>query len=141
MRAADARRGTTMRTTSGMAGPFAWGDDTDRATGLDGLRRLDRRRVTQCALSRICGVCAEPLGRPVVFVGDRDEDARNAFHAPPLHEDCAHALLAYPGADPGWRLVRTAAFELVRPAREDSDRRPRFVPSARLGTPGHARDA
>lgn len=30
---------------------------------------LDKAWVTRCALSRICGVCAEPLGRPIAFVG------------------------------------------------------------------------
>jgi len=122
-----------MRTPRGMEGPFAWGDATDRATGLDGLERLERRRVTQCALSRVCGVCAEPLGRPIAFVGDAREVGRNAFHAPPLHLDCARDLLAYPGADPGWQVITAGAYEFVRPGRDDTDRRPAFVPVALLG--------
>ena len=38
------------------------------------------RWVTQCALSRICGACARPLGRPIAFVGTAEEVGRNAFH-------------------------------------------------------------
>ena len=88
---------------------------------------MDRKWVTQCALSRICGVCARPLGRPIAFVGTAEEVGRNAFHLPPLHVECAHALL-----DESTQVVTTAAFEFVRPAKEDLDRRPRFEPHALL---------
>ena len=36
-------------------------------------RIQDRRWVTQCALSRICGGCAMSLGRPVAFLGTPDD--------------------------------------------------------------------
>lgn len=107
-----------------VSAPFAW------ETGDDGRRVLVAARVTQCALSRICGACAESLGRPIAFVGDDLEVARNAFHNPPLHESCAEGLA---GVEPSWQVVRTAAFEFVRPTSEDLDRRPVFVPSALLG--------
>ncbi len=108
--------------------PFAW------QTAADGsLGDLVGARVTQCALSRICGVCAQSLGRPVVFLGTADEVGRNAFHAPPLHERCATSLPSWAGADPGWHSVRTAGFEFVRPVREDVDRRPTFQPNSLLG--------
>lgn len=116
-----------MRTPLGMDGPFAW--DPSPA---DPLGELVGRRVTQCALSRICAVCAEPLGRPVVFVGTPQEVGRNAFHVPPLHEQCARDLLGHPGARPDWQVVATAGFEFVRPAREDADRRPTFQPNSLL---------
>ena len=90
----------------------------------------DRRWVTQCALSRICGGCGTSLGRPVVFLGTPDEVARNAFHLPPMHVGCAEELVRTPEADPSWVLVRTAGFEFVRPAREDRDREPRFEPNS-----------
>ena len=104
---------------------------------------LDKRRVTQCALSRVCGVCGAGLGRPIAFLGSAQEEGRNAFHFPPTHEACATALLAaYAGlagpvlgqeeAPAAWVLVTTAAFEFVRPGREDADRRPTFEPSAIL---------
>ena len=116
-----------MRTPNGMDGPFAW----DPAPG--GLGELDTRRVIQCALSRICGVCAEPLGRPVVFLGTPEEVGCNAFHAPPMHAGCAHELARVPGADARWEAVATSGFEFVRPAREDLDRRPTFQPNSLLG--------
>ncbi len=103
--------------------PFAWGAS---------LADLDGKRVTQCALSRICGVCGQSLGRPVAFVGTPLEVARNAFHAPPLHVTCAEELRAMQGADPAWELLTTAGFEFVRPSREDEDRRPTFRPNSLL---------
>ena len=109
------------RAVDPVSAPFAW------EAGADGRRELVGARVTQCALSRICGACAESLGRPIAFVGDDLEVARNAFHAPPLHEACAEGLAA---AEPSWRVVRTAAFEFVRPTKDDLDRRPTFQPSA-----------
>jgi hypothetical protein len=95
-------------------------------------RLHERRWVTQCALSRICGCCAMSLGRPVVFLGTPDEVARNAFHLPPMHLDCAEELRRTPGADDSWQLVATSGFEFVRPAREDPDREPRFEPNSPL---------
>ena len=91
------------------------------------VRTMDRKWVTQCALSRICGVCARPLGRP--DEGDRaaEEVGRNAFHLPPLHVECTPALVGE-----STQVVTTAAFEFVRPAKEDADRRPRFEPNSLL---------
>jgi hypothetical protein len=88
---------------------------------------LDRSWVTRCALSRICGVCAEPLGRPIAFVGTAAEVGRNAFHLPPLHLGCAQAL-----AGEATQVVTTAGFEFVRPAKEDVDKRPTFQPNSLL---------
>jgi hypothetical protein len=91
----------------------------------------------------VCGVCGATLGRPIAFVGSPDEAARNAFHFPPTHLACARAMLteydavaapvlgqAAPVTE--WVLRTTAAFEFVRPGREDADRRPTFQPSAIL---------
>lgn len=95
------------------------------------VREWSTKEVTRCALSRVCGMCGEPLGRPVAFVGTELEAARNAFHAPPLHVSCAEALLATPG---DLVLVSTSGFEFVRPTREDADRRPTFQPNSLLGS-------
>ena len=100
--------------------PFAWGASLDDLVGA---------RVTQCALSRICGSCGRPLGRPIAFVGTAREVGRNAFHAPPLHLDCAVDLRT---VREEWQLVTTAGFEFVRPGREDEDRRPTFQPNSLL---------
>lgn len=122
----------------GVPVPFACGTDTGHAGGSTpaSVRVLDKRRVTQCALSRICGVCGAGLGRPIAFLGSPVEVGRNAFHFPPSHLECAEALLAaYAGVTEPvlgqeevapWVLVTTASFEFVRANREDLDRRPTF---------------
>lgn len=127
--------------------PFACGTDDPYGAARDGsplsVRHLDGRRVTQCALSRICGVCGDGLGRPLAFIGSPDEAGRNAFHFPPTHLDCARALVAafdgvtepvlgQPEPVPSWVLVTTSSFEYVRPGREQVDRRPTFQPGALL---------
>ncbi|PKH39005.1 hypothetical protein SAMN05192575_103304 [Nocardioides alpinus] len=127
--------------------PFAAGTDVgygDRAPGAAlSVRDLDVRRVTQCALSRICGVCGAGLGRPLAFVGSPRDVDRLAFRFPASHVDCAEALLAsyadvvepVLGQDsvPGeWVLVTTASFEFVRPSKDDLDRRPFFQPNGVL---------
>jgi hypothetical protein len=130
----------------GVPVPFACGND-GYGGPRDGrpptARLLDRRRVTQCALSRVCGVCGSGLGRPVAFLGSRLEADRNAFHFPPAHLACASALRAAYGdlAEPvlgqdavpeSWVVLTTAGFEYVRPGREDVDRRPTFQPNSIL---------
>ena len=107
-----------------------------RAAGVVVLREAsrihERRWVTQCALSRICGGCAMSLGRPIAFIGTPEEVARNAFHLPPMHVACAEELRSGPGADATWQLVTTSGFEFVRPSREDLDPDPRFEPNSLL---------
>jgi len=93
-----------------------------------------RSWVTRCALSRICGSCAESLGRPIAFLGTGEEVARNAFHAPPMHVACAEDLLRGADADPGWSITLTSGFEFVRPNREDVDREPTFQPNSLIGS-------
>lgn len=118
----------------GVPVPFAAGNEVGAS-----VSDLDKRRVTQCALSRVCGVCGASLGRPLAFIGSRRELDRMAFHFPASHVPCAESLLvAYadlvePVLDldtaPGeWVLVTTASFEFVRPAKDDGDRRPVFEP-------------
>jgi len=107
--------------------PFAW-----ETTADGGLREPVAKLVIQCALSRICGVCRDSLGRPVAFVGTTAEVGRNAFHAPPMHVGCAEQLRRLPGADPTWQVVTTSGFEFVRANREDVDRRPTFQPNSLL---------
>ena len=88
---------------------------------------LDKARVTQCALSRICGVCGDGLGRPSPSSAPPQEDGRNAFHFPPLHRECAEPLgprtlarprpVLGPGPDAGERVVVTTLGLRVRPPR------------------------
>lgn len=130
--------------------PFACGtpayrrpSSTDGPAEIPSLRELDGRRVTQCALSRVCGVCGAGLGRPLAFLGSPEEADRNAFHFPACHLACAEALLGelagldapvlgQPEPVASWVLTTTAAFEYVRPGSEDVDRRPTFQPHAVL---------
>lgn len=93
---------------------FAWTDG-----------ELDRRRVVQCALSRVCAVCGLPLGRPIAFLGEVAEVASNGFRLPPMHPTCAESSQT---AD--LQVVRTGGFEFVRPGGHDADRQPRFVPNS-----------
>lgn len=122
----------------GVPVPFGCGTP---GTGTPSARDLDQRRVTQCALSRVCGVCGSGLGRPIAFLGSAEEVARNAFHFPPAHLGCAEALLAaYDGLEVAvlgqpeplerWALVTTAGFEFLRPGRDQVDRRPAFQPNS-----------
>ena len=87
---------------------------------------LDKRKVTQCALSRICGVCGESLARPVAFLGSELEADRNEFHFPPTHVACAERRSSaggrrtprrsgHPSTPSSWALVTTSGFEFVRP--------------------------
>jgi hypothetical protein len=121
----------------GVAVPFVCAYDDGPAA----LSVLNKARVTQCALSRICGVCGGGLDRPIVFVGTREEEGRNAFHFPPLHTDCAASLVAtvrehgvpVPGQEAATAaqqpvVVTCSAFEFVRPTAADLDRRPVFAP-------------
>ena len=105
---------------------------------------LDKAKVVQCALSRVCGVCGESLGRPVAFLGSREEAARNEFHFPPTHESCAeHAAATWAGdwpaalgqstAPAAWTIVTTSGFEFVRMDGDAVDRRPVFSPNSLLG--------
>ena len=88
---------------------------------------LDKAKVIQCALSRICGVCAETLGRPVAFLGSAEEAEAQRVPLPTdaraLRGDRARALgadwtaaLGHPSAPREWRLVTTSGFEFVRMA-------------------------
>lgn len=97
---------------------FAWGEDGE----------LDRKLVTRCALARVCGVCGDPLGRPIAFVCTAEEKAAGVLHAPPMHEACATSVTDLLGG----HLVLTAGFEFIRPSRGDEDPQVRFKPNSVL---------
>ena len=97
-----------------------------RDDGPYGVGTLNRRRVVQCALSRICAMCGRSLDNPLVLVGSAEEVARNALRIPPMHADCADAALTvyavlpgvvldHPPADRAWVRVVTGGFDLERP--------------------------
>ncbi len=99
----------------------------DLRSGSTGLREATRAWVTQCALSRICGVCEGGLGRPIAFVGSAAERDRNQFHQPPMHLACAEDVRLH-----GQVIVATAGFDFIRPDRDDPDPAPRFEPNSAL---------
>ena len=99
----------------------------DLRDGSTRLREPTRAWVTQCALSRICGLCEGGLARPVAFIGTPREDARNQFHQPPMHLACAEDVRV-----DGQVIVATAGFDFIRPDREDVDQSPRFEPNSTL---------
>ncbi len=121
----------------GVPVPFACEYDDGRAS----VTLLNKKRVTQCALSRICGVCGDSLGNPVGFLGSMAELDRLAFHFPPVHPACGSAVvtactgtgLAVLGQDEPvseWVLVTTGGFEHERPQAGAVDRRPTFRPNS-----------
>lgn len=123
----------------GVPVPFACG--TADSNGPPSASTLDGRRVTQCALSRVCGVCGSGLGRPIAFVGSEDEWGRAAFHFPPSHLPCVDSLLAaysgvseavlgQPAPQTGWVVVTTAGFEFQRASAHEDDRRATFRPNS-----------
>lgn len=113
--------------------PFACETDD----GTVELGSVVKKRATQCALSRICGLCGASLSWGVTFLGSPQEADDNLFHFPPLHLACAEAALELypPLAVPvlgqqlvlhEWALVVTGGFELVRPASREGDMRMSF---------------
>ena len=128
----------------GLPVPFACGTPEPGSAGGPTSQDLQRSRVIQCALSRVCGVCGATLGRPLTLLGTREEVDRNAFHFPPSHLECAERLMAayadtsaavlgQPEGAHDWHLVTTGGFEFVRANREDTDPRPHFEPNSVLG--------
>lgn len=125
----------------GVAVPFACSFDDGRAS----VTTLNNKRVTQCALSRICGACGQSLGWPVAFVGSQDELDRLAFHFPAVHPGCGQAVLTECAAiEVGvlgqhvrpdvWVQAVTSGFEYVRPASREGDNRPTFRPNSLVST-------
>lgn len=121
----------------GVPVPFVCEYDDGRAS----VTLLNKKRVTQCALSRICGVCGDSLGHPVGLLGSQEELDRLAFHFPPVHPTCGEAVLAAcTGAPRGilghsaplasWVLVTTGGFEHERARADAVDRRPTFRPNS-----------
>ncbi len=54
---------------------------------------LDSRRVHQAAAERLCGICGEPLGYWITFLGGPQSVSSRAFLDPPMHEPCAYTAL------------------------------------------------
>ena len=107
--------------------------------GTYDLDRLNPKRVTQCALSRVCAMCAQTLAFPLAFLGDEEEARTRTYAYPPMHEGCAQAALRlYPpprtagggGAGNGWVMLLTGSFQVERPSRRGDPTRFRPAPGS-----------
>ena len=117
----------------GVPVPFVCGDER--------LGPPLKSRVVQCALSRICPLCARSMSWGQTFLGSEEEADEGGFHFPPMHPDCAevalrlHAPLPEPALGQSrplstWVRVVTGGFELVRPASRGGDMRMVFRPNS-----------
>jgi hypothetical protein len=94
--------------------------------GTYDLDVLNARRVTQCALSRVCAMCAQTLAFPLAFLGDQEAADRRSYRYPPMHVPCAEtAVRLYPPTpaaatgrgDDAWVMLLTGSFQVERPSR------------------------
>lgn len=117
--------------------PFACEDDD----GVIDVAAVVKKRAIRCALSRVCGVCGEPLSRPIAFVGPEAEAQVGLFAFPPTHLGCARSAVDALGDGPGlghppvmgpWALVTTGGFDLIRPTRRGDP--VHFHPNSALDT-------
>lgn len=60
-------------------------DGTVDFTGVHGQRQLE------CARGRLCGLCHEPIGYWVAFLGGPASARLRTYSDPPMHEACAEA--------------------------------------------------
>jgi hypothetical protein len=90
------------------------------------LEQLNRKRVTQCALSRVCAMCAQTLAFPLAFLGDQQAADQRAYTCPPMHASCAEAAVGLypptPASTAGrpvdaWVMLLTGSFQVERPSR------------------------
>lgn len=59
------------------------------ADGTPDFRILDAVKVETCLRWRRCGLCGEPMGRHVFFVGGPSCVTHGIFCDPPMHRECA----------------------------------------------------
>jgi hypothetical protein len=60
-----------------------------KADGSPDFRVADPFKRTVAMLERRCGLCGEPLGYWIVFIGGPRALENRSFGDPPMHEDCA----------------------------------------------------
>ena len=94
--------------------------------GTYDLGRLNAKRVTQCALSRVCAMCAQTLSFPLAFLGDQQAADQRAYTYPPMHTACAEAAVGLypptPASTAGrpvdaWVMLLSGSFQVERPSR------------------------
>jgi hypothetical protein len=103
------------------------------------LTTVNPRRVTQCALSRVCAMCAQSLDYPLAFLGGEEDAQTHTYAYPPMHLGCAEAAVRlYPppehadGRPGSWVMTVTGSFQVERPSR-------RGEPTVFRAAPGEVR--
>jgi hypothetical protein len=61
--------------------------------GLPDFRVIDMALLQRCLARRLCGLCGEPMGRNIFFVGGPLCVPNGLFCDPPMHKDCAEFAL------------------------------------------------
>lgn len=118
--------------------PIPWNVQLD-AAGRPDFRVIDQRKVAQAVRNRVCGLCGEPLGRHLAFIGGPLSHQSRFFTDPPMHKDCAqYALrvcpwLAAPNMRYAEQLPQLAGVTTVVHTQMISDQRPErfFVATTR----------
>lgn len=65
--------------------------------GKPDFRVVDNAKLAYCLRLRLCGMCGQPLGRHVFFIGGNLCVVNRLFLDPPMHKECAiFALQACP---------------------------------------------
>lgn len=78
------------RDARGLPIPYAQFIDQN---GKPDFRVLDAHKVTHCLVFRRCGLCGDPMGRHIYFIGGPMCVAHGVFHDPPMHKECAEFAL------------------------------------------------
>jgi hypothetical protein len=61
----------------------------DPNTGQPDFRVLDLERQQQCIREKMCGICGEPLGKFIAFIGGPGSGRSHVFTDPGMHRSCA----------------------------------------------------
>jgi hypothetical protein len=64
------------------------------ADGTPDFRVIDQEKLVACARERRCGLCGDPLGYWIAFVGGPVSHANREFADAPMHRECASYAMA-----------------------------------------------
>lgn len=101
--------------------------------GTPDLKIVDDDKRRRCYRKKWCGICGQPLGEPIVFIGGPVSVRNRSFIDPAMHEECAlyaaqvcpylsnadadYSLAAPKHLGEGQTVIRT--YESVYPHRPD----------------------
>lgn len=57
--------------------------------GLPDFKVTDHHKRLRCASDRLCGLCGDPLGYWIAFIGGPLCVSKRLWYDPPMHRDCA----------------------------------------------------